>query len=119
MAFYVRLIDQGSHRLLTGFKRRYALFFEDMTENLFINRLHPVQLKLMEETLATLPEAGMMGAVEVVQLNQLMMRILKAKKAIDVGVFTGMSSLSAALVLPDDGKVLACDTSESYTSIGN
>lgn len=60
----------------------------------------------------------MLGAPEVVQLTQLLMRSINAKKAIDVGVFTGMSALSAALALPEDGKVLACDVDEHFTSIG-
>lgn len=62
--------------------------------------------------------SNMMGAPEVLQLNQLLMRTLNAKKVIDVGVFTGMSTLSAALVIPDDGKVIACDVSEEFTNIG-
>lgn len=81
------------------------------------SRFHPVQEKLIKRTLE-LRSRGMLGAPEVVQLTQLLMRSINAKKAIDVGVFTGMSALSAALVLPDDGKVLACDVDESYTSIG-
>ena len=37
------------------------------------------------------------------------------KQVIDVGVFTGASYLAAALALPEDGKVIACDVSEEYT----
>ena len=60
----------------------------------------------------------MMGAPEVLQLNQLLMRSIDAKKVLDVGVFTGCSSLAAALALPDDGIVVACDVSKEYTDIG-
>merc|ERR1711955_112024 len=60
----------------------------------------------------------MLGAPEVLQMNQVLMKTIKAKKAIDVGVFTGASSLAAALALPDDGKVVACDVNETFTSIG-
>ena len=42
-----------------------------------------------------------MGAPEIVNLNSLLIKSLGAKKVIDVGVFTGASSLAAALALPD------------------
>jgi predicted O-methyltransferase YrrM len=71
----------------------------------------------MEETLKH-RRSVMMGAPEVLQLNQLLIRAIGAKKVLDVGVFTGSSSLSAALALPDDGIVIGCDVSEEYTSIG-
>ena len=59
----------------------------------------------------------MMGAPEIISMNALLVRSLQAKKVIDVGVFTGASSLAAALALPDDGMVLGCDVSEDFTSI--
>ena len=43
----------------------------------------------------------MMGAPEVISLNALLIKSLAAKKVIDVGVFTGASSLAAALALPE------------------
>ncbi|MFM6279336.1 MAG: O-methyltransferase, partial [Dolichospermum sp.] len=42
---------------------------------------------------------------------------LGARKTLDVGVFTGYSSLVVALSLPADGKIVACDVSEEYTSV--
>ena len=41
--------------------------------------------------------------------------IFFCQKVIDVGVFTGASSLAAALAVPKDGKVIACDINEEYT----
>ena len=46
-----------------------------------------------------------MGAPEVISLNALLIHSLNAKKVIDVGVFTGASSLAAALALPDGNEV--------------
>ena len=43
----------------------------------------------------------MMGAPEIISLNGLLIKSLAARKVIDVGVFTGASSLAAALALPE------------------
>lgn len=77
--------------------------------------MHPVQKKLIEETMKH-EWVVMMGAPEVVQLNGALIKMLGAKKVIDIGVFTGASSLAAALALPDDGIVIACDVSEDFTA---
>lgn len=78
--------------------------------------LHPVQKKLFDETLKH-KWGRMMGAPEVISMNALLIRSLLAKKVIDVGVFTGASTLAAALALPEDGKVVACDVSKEFTDI--
>ena len=74
----------------------------------------------MEETfnIVNSNDSKMLGAPEVLQMNQILMQTLNAKKVLDVGVFTGASSLAAALALPEGGKVIACDISEEFTSIG-
>jgi caffeoyl-CoA O-methyltransferase len=49
---------------------------------------------------------------------EILTRSMGAKKIIDVGVFTGLSALTFALAIPDDGKVYALDISEEFTSVG-
>lgn len=80
-------------------------------------RMTDVQKKLMEETLKH-PKSLMMGAPEVVQLNTNIMQAIGAKKVLDVGVFTGVSSLAAALALPPGGKVHALDINDDFVKIG-
>ena len=45
-------------------------------------------------------------------------KLLAAKRTIEIGTFTGYSALTVALALPPDGRVLACDISDEYTRIG-
>lgn len=64
--------------------------------------------QLREET-QTVPGARMQIAPEQGQFMALLVQLLGAKRTIDVGVFTGYSSLVVALALPKDGQVVACD----------
>jgi predicted O-methyltransferase YrrM len=72
--------------------------------------------QLREET-ANHPQARMQIAPDQGQFMAMLIRLMNAKKALEVGVFTGYSSLSVALALPEDGKLVACDVSEEYTAI--
>ncbi|MGV7206866.1 class I SAM-dependent methyltransferase [Oxalobacteraceae bacterium A2-2] len=80
-------------------------------------REHPEQAALRQAT-ASHPRAGMQIAPEQGQFMSLLVKLIGARKAIEVGVFTGYSALTVALSLPSDGTLLACDISEEYTSIG-
>lgn len=72
--------------------------------------------RLRGET-AELPEAGMQVAPEQGQLLALLVRLMGARKILEVGVFTGYSSLSMALALPDDGRLIGCDVNEEWTAV--
>ncbi len=80
-------------------------------------REHPEQAALREETRSH-PRAQMQIAPEQGQFMALLVKLLGARRCIEVGVFTGYSALSVALALPQDGRILACDISEEYTAIG-
>ena len=72
--------------------------------------------KLRQET-ATHPQANMQIAPEQGQFMALLIQLMGAKKALEIGVFTGYSALAVALALPEDGKLIACDVSEEFTAI--
>lgn len=77
----------------------------------------PEILQQLRTETANLPQARMQISPEQGQFMALLVRLMNAKKALEVGVFTGYSSISVALALPDDGKLIACDVSEEYTAI--
>lgn len=56
--------------------------------------------------------------IEEGNLLTMLVRALDAKKVIDVGVFTGCSAFSMALGLAEGGKVIACEISDEFTSLG-
>ena len=72
--------------------------------------------RLREET-QRLPQAQMQIGPDQGQFLQLLVQLIHAKKTLEVGVFTGYSSLWVALGLPDDGRIVACDVSEEYTAV--
>jgi len=80
-------------------------------------REHPVQAALREATRAH-PHAGMQIGADQGQFMALLVKLIGARRTLEIGTFTGYSALAVALALPDDGRVLACDISDEYTRIG-
>ncbi len=77
---------------------------------------HPILAELREETNAH-PEHQMQITALQGQFLQLLVLATGARKTLEIGVFTGYSSLAVALALPDDGHITALDVSEEYTSV--
>lgn len=84
-----------------------------------MTRESPVQRRLRAET-AKLPEehARMQIGADHGAFFAMLIRILGARRALEIGTFTGYSALAVAAALPDDGKLVACDISEEWTSVG-
>ncbi|WFE96324.1 O-methyltransferase [Micromonospora sp. WMMD987] len=73
---------------------------------------------LAEETRAALPaHAEMQVAPEQAAFLTFLTRLLGARQAVEVGTFTGLSSLAIARGLPDDGRLTCFDISEEFTGI--
>jgi predicted O-methyltransferase YrrM len=64
-----------------------------------------------------LPRATMQIAPEQGQFLQLLVRMLNARRILEIGTFTGYSALSMALALPRNGRIVCCDLSEEWTAI--
>jgi predicted O-methyltransferase YrrM len=79
-------------------------------------REHPAQVALREAT-RDHERASMQISPEQGQFMALLVKLMGARNAIEVGVFTGYSALSVAMALPPEGRLIACDISEEYTSV--
>lgn len=75
-----------------------------------------VQRQLRAHT-AQLPDHNMQIAPEQGQFMAFLARLLGARRALEVGVYTGYSALCVAAALPADGRLVACDLSAEYTAI--
>ena len=78
---------------------------------------HPALKELRLET-AKLPQSMMQICPEQGALMANLIRLMSAKRTIEVGTFTGYSALAVALALPEDGQIIACDISEEWTNLG-
>ena len=77
----------------------------------------PAQAALRAAT-RTHPHAGMQISPDQGQFMALLVKLMGARRTIEVGTFTGYSALTVALALPQEGRVLACDVSDEYTKVG-
>jgi len=82
-----------------------------------ISRETPLQRRLREET-SHLKHAGMQIGADQGALLAMLVRSVGAKRAIEIGTFTGYSALAVASALPAGGKLVCCDVSDEWTTIG-
>jgi predicted O-methyltransferase YrrM len=78
-------------------------------EPTILQELHEFTTKSFNVNMQISPEQG--------QLLALLIRVMNAKKVLEIGTFMGYSSLAMALALPEDGKILTCDINENTTAI--
>ena len=72
--------------------------------------------RLREET-AQYPNSSFQISAEQGQFMGLLMHLIRARRTIEIGVYTGYSALAVAQALPDDGRIIACDISDEWTSV--
>ena len=77
----------------------------------------PVQARLRAAT-APRAESEMQIGPEQGQFMGLLVRLIGARRCIELGTYTGYSALAVALALPADGSLVACDVSDEFTRIG-
>lgn len=77
----------------------------------------PDLLRQLREETATLPEHDMQIAPEQGAFMALLVELIGARRCLEVGTFTGYSSLSVALAIPADGHLVCCDISREWTDV--
>ena len=84
---------------------------------LSISLREPDILASLREETAKHPMGKMQIAPEQGQFMELLVQLMGARKTLEIGAFTGYSSLCVALALPPNGQIIACDVSEEDTAI--
>ncbi len=75
------------------------------------------ELKRLRQETQAMPMGGMQVSPDQGQFMGLLVELIGAKRIVEVGTFTGYSSIAMALALPADGRLTACDVSDEFTSI--
>lgn len=84
---------------------------------LSVSLREPEVLRQLREETARDPRAHMQIAPEQGQFMAFLVRLMGARRTIEIGVYTGYSSLWVALALPPDGRLVACDVNEQWTAV--
>jgi predicted O-methyltransferase YrrM len=78
----------------------------------------PDVLARLRQATASVPHSEMQIGADQGQLMALLVKLIGARRCIELGTYTGYSALAVALALPPDGSLITCDVSEEWTSIG-
>ena len=81
------------------------------------SREHEALAQLRAAT-ASVPNSVMQIGADQGQLMALLVRLMGARRCIEIGTYTGYSALAVALALPADGWLITCDVNADWTAIG-
>jgi len=82
-----------------------------------VNPHETALLNQLRDLTQAMPQASMQIGSSQGQFMAMLAKLIGAKRYLEIGVFTGYSSLVMAQALPADGKVVACDVSEEFTNV--
>ena len=78
----------------------------------------PEVLARLREATAAIPHSEMQIGPDQGRLMALLVKLIGARRCIEIGTYTGYSALAVALALPEDGRLIACDVSAEWTNVG-
>lgn len=78
----------------------------------------PQALTELRKVTAKLPESGMVTLADQGQFIYFLLRLMQAKRVIEIGTFTGCGTFAIALALPENGEVITLDSTEKFPNIG-
>src|SRR5688572_23571533 len=78
----------------------------------------PQVLRELRKATAPVKWSGMQIGADQGHLMALLVKLMGAKRCLEIGTYTGYSALAVALALPEDGKIICCDVSEEWTNLG-
>ena len=78
----------------------------------------PEILRELRAATASVPHSGMQIGADQGQFMALLVKLMGAKRCLEIGTYTGYSALAVALALPKDGSIVCCDVSEEWTAVG-
>jgi predicted O-methyltransferase YrrM len=99
--------------------KRAQLLAQELTD--YVLRASPREpevLARLRQATASVRHNEMQIGVDQGQLMALLVKLMGARRCIELGTYTGYSALAVALALPPDGLVITCDVSDEWTSIG-
>jgi predicted O-methyltransferase YrrM len=78
----------------------------------------PAILRELRSATASVPHSGMQIGADQGQFMAILVKLMGAKRCLEIGTYTGYSALAVALALPQDGSIVCCDVSEEWTAVG-
>jgi predicted O-methyltransferase YrrM len=78
----------------------------------------PQILRELRAATKSVPHSGMQIGADQGQLMAMLVKLVGAKRCLELGTYTGYSALAVALALPKDGRIVCCDVSEEWTAVG-
>jgi predicted O-methyltransferase YrrM len=78
----------------------------------------PQVLRELRKATAPVKWSGMQIGADQGHLMAMLVKLMGAKRCLEIGTYTGYSALAVALALPKDGKIICCDISEEFTRVG-
>jgi predicted O-methyltransferase YrrM len=97
---------------------RFSLLPEKVARYIQEHSREPEILRELRAATASVPHSGMQIGADQGQFLAMLVKLMGAKRCLEIGTYTGYSALAVALALPKDGSIVCCDVSEEWTAVG-